>query len=86
MDVRCITKNGKVRYLPEKLAKDKAFLRKMELTVQDAEVNKKEVEGILLKPEPLSTQLETEKFEEKEPAKRGRKPKESTQTDGITNE
>lgn len=51
-DIRCITKTGKERWLPEKLARDKKFLALMELTVQDLEEDKKKVEAII-KPEPV---------------------------------
>lgn len=34
-EIRCLNKNGKVRYISEHLAKDHAYMLQMELTIQD---------------------------------------------------
>lgn len=76
--VRCITKDGKERYLPIKMTKDAQLMRQMELTVQDLEVSKKEIEDPKKNIQMESTEIPFEK----ETAKIGRKPKE---TDELTN-
>lgn len=46
IEVRCLNKNGKVRYISEHLAKDNAYMLQMELTIQDAKIEKSHFESL----------------------------------------
>lgn len=45
-EIRCINKNGKVRFISEHLTKDAQYMRQMELTIEDVSVSKKHFEAL----------------------------------------
>lgn len=51
IDIRCINKDGAIRWIPQQLANDPAYRRRHGLTIQDLTIEKQEVEDDLFKEE-----------------------------------
>lgn len=84
--IRCLHKEtGKSKLIPEKLVKNISFMKRNGLIVQDLKEAKKE-----LSKTEIDNSENASEVTEKQPAKRGRKPKselsQTAENDGIITE